>query len=96
MSWNIRPEGRYGLISSGLPGLTPSEKFGGIKCDVLPDVFAERVEMSQLAAQIFKDACRSPLLRFMAAGRNFPSQESAVEAARKKNAGPFGPALVEI
>ena len=27
MSWNIRPEGRYGLISSGLPGLTPSEKW---------------------------------------------------------------------
>jgi hypothetical protein len=27
MAWNIRPEGRYGLISSGLPGLTPSEKW---------------------------------------------------------------------
>jgi hypothetical protein len=25
MAWNIRPEGRYSLISSGLPGLTPSE-----------------------------------------------------------------------
>jgi hypothetical protein len=27
MAWNIRPEGRYGLIPSGLPGLTPSEKW---------------------------------------------------------------------
>jgi len=27
MAWNIRPEGRYGLISSGLPGLTPSEEW---------------------------------------------------------------------
>jgi hypothetical protein len=27
MAWNIGPEGRYGLISSGLPGLTPSEKW---------------------------------------------------------------------
>ena len=25
MAWTIRPEGRYGLIPSGLPGLTPSE-----------------------------------------------------------------------
>jgi hypothetical protein len=27
MTWNICPEGRCGLISSGLPGLTPSEKW---------------------------------------------------------------------
>ncbi len=26
LAWNIRPEGRYGLMSSGLPGLTPLEK----------------------------------------------------------------------
>jgi hypothetical protein len=26
LAWHIRPEGRYGLMSSGLPGLTPSEK----------------------------------------------------------------------